>query len=61
VGILVGLIDEIMLANIDESSETARLLASKEGVLVGISAGAAVRASLTIASRPENAGQNGVY
>ncbi|NHI16382.1 cysteine synthase A [Microbacterium excoecariae] len=51
-------IDEVIQAPLDKAVETARDLASKEGILGGISAGANVWAALELARRPENAGKN---
>lgn len=51
------LLDEIMpIADVD-AFEIARRLAREEGILVGISAGAAVCAALKVAARPENTGK----
>jgi len=51
------LIDEIIQVSNDEAFETARRLPKEEGLLVGISAGAAVHAALKLAHRPENKGK----
>ncbi len=51
------LIDEVMTATLDESVATARRMAKEEGILIGISGGAAVAQALKVAARPENAGK----
>jgi cysteine synthase A len=47
--------DEIIRVSDDDAMETARRMAKEEGLLVGISSGAAVWAALEVAKRPENA------
>jgi cysteine synthase A len=51
------LIDEVITVEEDDAGKTARRLAKEEGLLVGISAGAAAWAGLQLAKRPENAGK----
>lgn len=46
-----GMLDEIITIEDDEAYETARLLATKEGIFVGMSSGAAVAGALKIAER----------
>ncbi|MFA4918367.1 MAG: cysteine synthase A [Thermodesulfovibrionales bacterium] len=52
-----NIIDEIITVTNDQAFETARAIAKTEGILCGISSGAAVRAALQIAGRPENKGK----
>ena len=49
--------DEVMTAEADDAFTSARRLATHEGVLVGISSGAALWAALELARRPENKGK----
>ena len=50
--------DEVISVTEDEAYAASRLVGAKEGVLVGISSGAALHAAIKIASLPENAGKN---
>lgn len=53
----LDIIDEIIPVGNDEAFETSRKLAKTDGVLVGISSGAALYAATELAKRPENAGK----
>lgn len=52
-----AILDEIVTVRDEQAFETARSLAKMEGILCGISSGAAVWAALSIAKRPENKGK----
>jgi len=52
------LLDEIITISDEEAGEFSRRLAREEGMLVGISAGAAVAAAVKVASREKNTGKN---
>ncbi len=52
-----GIYDEVVRVTNDDALDTARRLATAEGLLVGISSGAAVWAALQVAARPENTGK----
>ena len=50
-------IDEIIKVSNEDALQTGRDLSASEGLIVGISSGAAVHAALSLASRPEYAGK----
>ena len=51
------LIDEVFQVTHEDAGEAARRVATQEGILVGISSGAALHAALEVAKRPEHEGQ----
>ncbi len=51
------LLDEVIQASAENSGAVARAIAAQEGILVGISSGAALWAALELSKRPENAGK----
>lgn len=52
-----GIYDEIILVEDEDAYETVRKLAALEGILVGISSGAAIWAAVNLAKRPQNKGK----
>jgi len=53
----LDLVDEIIRVKDEDAMQTSRLLAEKEGLLVGVSSGAAAFAALEVAGRPESEGR----
>ena len=53
----MSIVDEIIKVGNEEAFETAREVAKSDGLLVGISSGAALWAATELAKRPENAGK----
>ena len=52
------IIDEIITVTTNEAYDASRMMAKREGVLVGISSGAALHSALLLAKKPENKGKN---
>ncbi len=53
----LDLVDEVVQVTNEDAAKTARRLAREEGILVGISSGAAAFAALQVAGRPESEGK----
>ena len=54
---LPEVVDEVFRVTTEQAGDTARTLAKKEGILSGISSGAALYAAMEVGRRPENAGK----
>lgn len=54
----MGIVDEVLTVDDETAFEAGRNIARTEGILVGISAGAALDAAIRLAGRPENKGKN---
>ncbi len=52
-----AVVDEVMQVTNEEAYESARLLGRKEGILCGVSSGAAFHAAISLAQKPENEGK----
>jgi cysteine synthase A len=52
-----GILDEVIQVTNDDAFSTARSIAKEEGILCGISSGAAMWAALQVAKRTENSGK----
>ena len=53
----VAVMDEVLTVTEEEAYTAGRMLARREGILAGISSGAALHAAVTVAARPENTGK----